>query len=201
MVHKRTPLFLCISTLQLFLILAVSSTSPATSIGSSNEGNKLPLHGITPDKFVLAAPLMVAAVCRDGIVIAAAHTSLDDEPLLYHCFSEGQQQKIDHLFQDLPTNYGGPFRIQPIDAYGTTLVCTGWRADCENLVSRCRGLATIEINRFGKPSSDHMYGRYLAIELSFYMAQCAVSERVREKDSCQCARLCFAQFAHFLHLL
>ena len=187
MVRRRNPLVICIWTLSFFFVLAGSSTSPTTSSGIGSEGTKLPLHGITPDTFVQAAPLMVAAVCRDGVVILAAHTSADDEPLLYHCYSSEEQEEdiasskneSSSLFQDLPRKYGGPFRIQPVDAFGTALVCTGWRADCEHLISRCRTLATTEVNRFGKPSSNHMYGRYLATELSFHMAQYAVSERVR----------------------
>jgi hypothetical protein len=176
----------------LFLMVSSSSLSFVSvrgGVSNDVEGQgTLPLHGLKPDTFVLAAPLIVAAVCQDGVVVLAAHTTADDEPLLYHSYPDGDSNSSNETtasspFQDLPSTFGGPFRIQPIDAFGTTLVCTGWRADCERLITRCRALATTEMSQFGAPSQRSIYGRYLATELSFYMAQCALSERVSMHES------------------
>lgn len=131
------------------------------------------LPGIKPDPFVQAAPLIVAAVCKDGIVVLAAHSSDEDEPLLY-----GETTSSDTEFQDLPEGYKGPFRINALDTSGTVLVCAGWRADCEALVARGRGLAQAERRLFGPSASPLATGTILSKDLSLYLAQCACSERV-----------------------
>jgi hypothetical protein len=144
-------------------------------------------------QFVSAAPLIVAAVCRDGVAVVAAHTSTEDEPLLYHSTlddsaveskdSEGDEHSVSigvKDVQDLPLDYGGPFRIHTIDSFGTTLVSAGWRSDCEVLANSCRSIAASQLASYGPPDTgSSLYGHFLATELSLYMSTCAVSERVR----------------------
>jgi hypothetical protein len=162
---------------------ALSSSSSAATDRSK--------HGIRPDPFVEAAPLVLAACCRDGAVILAAHTVGVDEPLVYWkpetvtasitattsatTTTEDQpQQQVTNLPNP---GYKGPLRINSIDRFGTALVCSGWRADCQVLVEKCRSLATAEVMKFGEPSRME-YGNMLASDLSLHLAQCAVSERV-----------------------
>lgn len=175
-----------------------ASTSGSVSASSASSSRGKSSLGMQPSPFVAAAPLIAAAVCRDGVVIVAAHASAQDEPLLYHTYkdntetNENKDETITNgaitttasvLGTDLPRDFKGPFRIQAIDAYGTTLVCAGWRSDCDILTARCRALAASETSRMGQqqqPSScaGNVYGHYLATELSLYMSHCAVSERV-----------------------
>jgi hypothetical protein len=163
----------------------------------------------------------VAAQCRNGVACIAAHTPASpdsdeegNEPLLYHHSlaeavpgSGGDQEENestgnkDGHFLDLPGNFGGPFRIQSVDSFGTSLLSTGWRADCDSLVERCRALAAAELKHFGPPPSAsgraitsrspgfYGYGRFMASELSLYMAQCAVLEG-RRPMSCAGLLVC-----------
>jgi hypothetical protein len=166
---------------------------------------KLPLHGLQPDKFVSLAPLIVAAVCSDGIVMIATHTSYLQEPLLMRlpdnsqdnssflemsinttdtAINSTQQQNTSEaasnvtLPRDVPLDFRGPFRIQSIDSVGSTLLCAGWKTDGDWLTQTCRDLAESEIANFGPPTTGSGYGRYIANEASFWMAQCAVSDQV-----------------------
>jgi hypothetical protein len=173
--YRFLTVCLCWSSL---ILLADGSSASSASSG---------MEGASP--FVSAAPLIVAAVCRDGVAVVAAHTSTEDEPLLYH---STLQDHIDEdsdsngvNVQDLPLDYGGPFRIHSIDSFGTTLVSAGWRSDCEVLANSCRSIAASQLARMGPPpaadtaGSSTLYGHFLATELSLYMSTCAVSERVR----------------------
>lgn len=146
---------------------------------------------LRPDPFVEAAPLIVAVACRNGAVIIAAHTLGTDEPLIYDSWlpedseDKGCDERVESTscaFRNLPADYKGPFRIHSVDRYGSALVSSGWRADCEVLVEKCRSLCQIELNRFGPPSQlDGNYANMIATDLSCYLAQCAVSERVCAK--------------------
>ena len=166
------------------------------------------LSGMKRDTYVQAAPLIVVATCRDGVAIIAAHTMSDQEPLLYYSYEEnvdddddceeGETAKANddndnlegktsvdsgvNLFKNLPEGYGGPFRIQHVDAStGATLLCAGWRADCEALVRRCRAVVANEDRQLGRRSSScnsndrAVFGRFVAIQLSQYLAQRVVS--------------------------
>jgi len=144
---------------------------------------------LRPDPFVEAAPLIVAVACRNGAVILAAHTLGSDEPLIYDSWlpEDSESRESDETvestscaFRNLPADYKGPFRIHSVDRCGSALVSSGWRADCEVLVEKCRSLSQIELNRFGPPSQlDVNYAHMIASDLSCYLAQCAVSERAR----------------------
>jgi hypothetical protein len=179
-----------------------SSSAPTTAAAAASTAAAAALRG-GGSPFVAAAPLVVAAVCRDGVVIIAAHTAVEDEPLLYHTTtysSESNDTETEDTttapwstsdittatpFLDLPMTCKGPFRIEPIDSFGTALVGAGWRADAQVLAARGRATAATEVARMGPPpaafvsSSSSRYGRFLATELSLYMAHCVVSERVR----------------------
>lgn len=197
---SQTTLWLFLSLYCCSLVGASSSSSGANRITGPKSNDLLPLYGTKPDKFVASAPLIVAAVCQNGVVIIATHTSVLTEPLLMEESQDGndtQEQgaapisessdnsndddtsSITKLPKDVPLSFRGPFRIQSIDGFGSTLVCAGWRTDGEHLAEKFRSLATAEANQFGEPSNAHEYGRFLAEEASTWMAKCAVYESVR----------------------
>lgn len=172
-----------------------ASSAGVSGVASRSEDSWLKLHGLKPNHFVMAAPLVVAAVCKDGVAIVATHTASSKEPLLMDetfienavenftaedSFMSNSSESTQNapLPLDLPLSFRGPFRIQTIDGFGTTLACAGWRTDGEMLASKCRSLAASELDRFGEPTNGFEYGRFLAEEASSWMAQCAVSDNV-----------------------
>jgi hypothetical protein len=135
------------------------------------------------DRFVRAAPLIVGVKCSDGVLLLAAHTFDDNEPLLYYYPSGSEDDASDGgnfddrrssssststttsplsavkppahgSFRDLPLHYAGPFRIQVIDPSSClTIASTGWRADCDDLVRTARFFSAHEVSRYGPPTS------------------------------------------------
>jgi hypothetical protein len=175
-------LYLLASVFLVFGRHCSSSTAPSVR---PNDANSFPLAGVAPNPFVSAAPLIVAAVCSDGVVLVAVHTNFANEPLLLDeadmvASDDNKNQTNTTTLQDLPKGYRGPFRIYSVDGFGTGLVCAGWRADGQILAQYCRSLASEEVDVFGVPRPNADYGSYLASEASLWMAQCAVSERVRK---------------------
>ncbi|GKY94151.1 hypothetical protein MPSEU_000381200 [Mayamaea pseudoterrestris] len=155
------------------------------SATSKDSNSKFPKPGIKADSFVQASPLVCAAVCRNGVLVVAAHVNVDEsEPLLYYSSSHdaasarNNSNDTNGSFLDLPPNFQGPFRIHAVDTRGTCLVAAGWRADGERLLQKCRRLADEERATYGDETSP-LYVRFLAMELSLYLAQCQVSERTR----------------------
>jgi hypothetical protein len=191
----------CVLIALLSCINFVQSSS-ANSAGSQSK-DLLPLFGTKPDKFVASAPIIVAAVCKDGIVIVATHISSLTEPLLMDESSDDKDDKqgtndeatgtddeddsllsdtatsLNKLPKDIPLSFKGPFRIQSIDGFGSTLVCAGWRTDGEQLGEKFRSLAMMESSQFGEPFHAHEYGHHLVQEAAAWMAKCAVFENVR----------------------
>lgn len=163
-----------------------ASLSKDVSIASSL------LRGKQQDPFVQLAPLVVAMACRDGVALVAAHPwSEDDDFLLFGETDEDASNSLEGVsrnpnsntansaltglpFLDLPTTYAGPLRIQSVGSQGTALVACGWRADGSGrLLEKARSLCDKELGAFGDE-----FIRFLPIQLSLYMADCAVSERV-----------------------
>ena len=157
----------------------------ASSISSKDD--ILGLKGIAPDPFVAASPLIVAAVCSDGIAMVACHTASTEEQLLRPKERQQEQEETDKegtfakFWNDLPANHGGPFRIHKIDRSGTYLMAAGWRADCDMLLEKIRSIALQEVAVFGAPQWGLPYGRLLAQDASLWMAQVAVSEQVSDR--------------------
>jgi hypothetical protein len=165
------------------LLLWLLTQSCGGTSSSSEDG--FPLAGMTADRFVSAAPLIVAAVCGDGVAVVATHTALGDEPLILddnECnttnASADASTVVANPLQDLPKSYRGPFRIHSIDSFGTCLVCTGWRADGQALAEYFQKLASSSLAVFGEGKKTVDYGHTLSTEASLWMARCAVSERV-----------------------
>ena len=206
-----TPLSALVFMLMLVGPCYGSSASERPSAGASASAGDGGGSGIffAGDPFVAAAPLIVAAVCSDGIAIVATHTAFSNEPLI---LDEGATNatnetatsdassdidgnanatNTDHIPRDLPRSYRGPFRINAVDGFGSCVVSAGWRADGEVIASYCRALASEELSIYGKPSFINCdYGNFIASEASLFMAQCASSESVRTPDD---AELLFSQ--------
>ncbi|GKY93205.1 hypothetical protein MPSEU_000288300 [Mayamaea pseudoterrestris] len=170
------------------ILLATDATlrfAQASSTASKDSNSKFPKPGIKADSFVQASPLVCAAVCGDGVLVVAAHVNVDDsEPLLYYSSNDAADSATDNSndangsFIDLPPNFQGPFRIHSGDTRGTCLASAGWRADGDALLRKCRRVADEERATYGDETSP-LYVRFLATELSLYLAQCEVSERTR----------------------
>jgi len=211
------------SFLVLLLVVACMTrsclaSSLASSSSTANNNNRqvgmsveekmehLGLQGMKPDPFVAASPLIVAAVCSDGIAMIAAHTVAAKEKLLRdHTTTPIQENDKDDEAEKDDTSTGtskessslesliakwrdlqkdhGPHRINIIDRFGTFLLSAGWRADCELLMDKIRSMASKEVAVFGPPKWGLPYGRMLATEASHWMAQCSVSEHVRNSSS------------------
>ena len=167
------------------LLLATTHAAASSSTTTKESASKFPQPGLKADPFVQASPLICAVVCRDGVLVIAAHVNVDEqEPLLYYSHHDRSDNKHadndDASFLDLPSNFQGPFRIHSIDTVGTCLTSAGWRADAEALVQKGRRLADDERSIFGVSPDElsPLYARYMAMKLSLHLAQCAVSERV-----------------------
>jgi len=162
-----------------------------------------------PDRFVSASPLVVGAVCNDGVALLCLHTASESEPLLFELDDDDgeetlkddggmEDEKVDQATKfplDLPSSHRGPFRIEPIDDRGTAIAAAGWRTDCASLANRCRSIASSEAELYGsgegigiggsgrsveeREERNEDWGRVLAERASHWMAQCAYSQGVR----------------------
>ena len=156
-----------------------------TTVSSSSESTASlarPLLGSSPDPFVAASPLIIAAVCSDGVAMVATHTVFADEPLMLcddeeedndtsqQTSEESSSSNSTSYPKDLPKNYRGPLRIYPIDNHGTALLSAGWRTDGQRLAEYCRSMAGSEHLAFGPHTSAEAYGTVVASEVSYYMA-------------------------------
>lgn len=149
--------------LQLSFLLGAWSASPWSrpsvlqTRGGDNDDSRKALVGTKSNPLVAAAPLIVAAVCENGVAVVAIHQNADDDD--------------DNWLE----NFRGPARIHPIDSQGTALLCAGWRTDADWLAAKCRSIAAEEVESLGCPPSSQV----LAKEAALWMAQCAASDRVR----------------------
>lgn len=148
------------------------------------------------DPFVTSAPLIVAAICSDGVALLALHIAFQEEPLLLDTddVDDIEEERItnsseDHnaaislnnttvQIKDMPRSYRGPFRIYSIDGFGTGMVYAGWRSHGQLVADYCRDLAKEELQVYGPPrmtlTSCKEYGHYLAFQTSAWMAYTAV---------------------------
>ena len=187
--------------------LAVSVRGGSTSPDDQN----VQLVGVGPDPFVNAAPLIVGAVCKDGVLLGALHTIFQDEPLLTMATAKSddggddknKNQTTTSLIDDLPKGYRGPYRIQSIDSFGTGLVSTGWRADTHILTDYTRLVASEELEIYGEPSSQkgEHYGQFIATDVCSWMAQCALSESTRKLSVVGLLATCGGSDSGYLWLL
>ena len=184
-----------------FTVVSLASSSATAGSSSNKQPNRLGLPGALPDPFVAASPLIVAAVCSDGVAMVATHTVSSKENLLRDYRSDenrandindddpekergdGKPTTAASGLKDIPRDHGGPYRIQKIDRCGTHLLSAGWRADCDLLTAKVRSIASRETSIFGPPKWGLPFGRHLAQETSLWMAQCAVSDAVSSTTS------------------
>jgi hypothetical protein len=128
---------------------------------------------------------------------------VDNEPLMYYNANEIKEMfqtchdhepnddasagnidtNVGYPFLDLPDSFAGPYRIQSITSNdhrsATFFVSCGWKVDGYiHLRNAARDLIENEQYQFGIGNDEEMNIHLLANQLSLYMAQCAVSERV-----------------------
>jgi Proteasome subunit len=144
-----------------FLMIFVTTAFAQGNRKSKADEGKL--ARLQPDPWVLASPLILSAVCSDGIALIAIHNDPSEES------SKGRTDEIENGIRDT-------LRIFPLDQYGSALLCAGWRTDAAWLASKCRSISRDEVQTFGSPPLPHV----LAQEASLWMAHCAVSDSVRE---------------------
>ena len=166
---------------------SVSRNTVKSSSAAPPDNNKKLLNA--PNRFVSAAPLVIAAVCEDGVALVAFHLTTADNSLL---FEETKQSNTEepHI-RDLSDRHLGALRIMPLDDEGTALVCVGWRTDCNIFASQCRSIAARERDQYGtrilldgesietRRIRSFSFGHFLANEAFKWMAQCHYSENVR----------------------
>ena len=154
----------------LLIGLALAQGSVSSSNGSSN--TKPVLSGSKPDPWVEAAPLILGAVCRNGVALLAIHPTQalqNDENK-----TNEENGRNNHDEDDWTDTYRDTARIHQIDSQGTALLCSGWRTDGEWLAETCRSISRDEVRSFGAPSSP-----ILAEDASLWMAHCTASDTVR----------------------
>jgi hypothetical protein len=169
-----------------FLADFSAAATLASAIGSSLD-EVMQRWGLSeatePNRYVAASPLIVAAVCSDGIAMIAAHTVSKEEKLLrgFYEHVNGQTENSTTLvtrWKDFQYGRAGPSRISWIDRFGTHLMSAGWRADCDLLADKMRSIASKEVALFGRPQWGLPYGRLLAEEATYFLGRCRVLEAV-----------------------
>ena len=116
------------------------------------------------DPLVQASPIVAAAVCRDGVAVLALHPSSGE------------------LLHDISPDWGGPFRIQSIDAT-TVFLAAGWRADAMALTRQIREKAQDERRWTGSTDPS-----VLATHASHILASAARQDDVSVAESGWIAR-------------
>lgn len=169
------------------LMVGFGDSSSSSSPSAASKGT------MGTDPFVSSAPLIVAAVCSDGVALIALHTAFAEEPLLLD-FNEVGRNRTSPTpstdkgnttttnttveIQDVPRSYRGPFRIYEIDSFGTGMVSAGWRPHGQMVADYCRDMASDELLVYGSPRMTLTYcmeyGQYLARKTSQWMAYTAV---------------------------
>lgn len=159
------------------IVLLICLAFAHGSASSSNRGSdtKPVLSGSKPDPWVEAAPLILGAVCRNGVALVAIHPTPASQNEKNTTNEEIGDNGNNHDHDDDWTKtYRDTARIYQIDSQGTALLCSGWRTDGEWLAETCRSISRDEVRSFGAPTSP-----ILAEEASLWMAHCTASDTVR----------------------
>jgi hypothetical protein len=197
-------------------ILTISSSSATASTSTEAvfrrhafTNKTVPKSYFERDPFVEAAPLIIAAVCQNGVALIALHHPtpdplifLDDEDdrhneddgnYFYQNNTETSNTTARHQngFRDLPHWYAGPFRIHNLNHPSEEpiiLMGSGWRADTEQWIDHGKNLVRREAALSYIPTIDRKYQlmfsasflpRYLTKELTDFLALKTVSEGIR----------------------
>ena len=140
---------------------------------------------------------------------------VDSEPLMYYNANEirkllrtnpttnttttiddDDDDDTGYPFLDLPDTFAGPYRIQSVTSdnhrSSTFFVSCGWKVDGYiQLRNAARDIVNSERYTFGMVDDEEISIPLLANQISMYMAQCAISERVPCLD--------YAKFQVLLH--
>jgi len=111
------------------------------------------------------------------------HGSIDDPKNTTVLPSEETPTSVRRTLYDIPQSYRGPFRIYPIDRFGTSMICAGWRTHTQLMIESCRDVAKEELYVYGPPRMEQTYcveyGNYLAQQTSVWLAYTGVMKRHR----------------------
>eukprot|EP00559_Dactyliosolen_fragilissimus_P009439 CAMPEP_0184861090 /NCGR_PEP_ID=MMETSP0580-20130426/5860_1 /TAXON_ID=1118495 /ORGANISM="Dactyliosolen fragilissimus" /LENGTH=409 /DNA_ID=CAMNT_0027358459 /DNA_START=19 /DNA_END=1248 /DNA_ORIENTATION=+ len=208
-------------------ILTILGVNNASSSIKNTYNNKRARIGISypcskADEYVTSSPLSIAVVCSDGVAMVTFHTASSQEPLLYdpetideknadmgshshsHNNSDSNNQSTargwwSSSWKDLPMSTRGPLRIEPVDGFGSALLCNGWRTDGMALADKCRELTNENLEydfSDSPPNFSNMEeendihsnlvefglfqkGRSVAHSLAQFLATCSFSNSVR----------------------
>lgn len=194
---KRLLLILSIVMSRVGAVSSMTSSS-STDSGSSTSllsGRERGLRGVVDDSiepFVITSPLVLGAVCKDGVLLIAApadNGERNESVLLQKSWTCDDHDVDDTEVSKLhvPRCYNGPFRICLLDSYcsnSSAMVCCGWREDSRYLVKRIRSICKKEWLVFGCADTDNSgssleYGSYLSSEVSSILSKLYVSESIR----------------------
>lgn len=147
----------------------------------ANERNNRIVDGVNP--LVQAAPIVAAAVCRDGVVVLALHPFVawgqkeEDESDTNQTNSTSPKRRL----HDVPPEMGGPFRLALLNNKGSMVLLTaGWRADAMAWTERLRDIAKDELRLTGTLSDC-----VLASQASLLLATSESSQKVGHKKKKQ----------------
>jgi hypothetical protein len=201
----RFAVFVVAGTLvRLACLSPVAASKPLWTVLSAppRGGSSPTLPDETPpdvNPLVVAAPVVAAAVCRDGIVLLAGHAAAAASSLLsptdrssseasHRTPPEGpdkQEPTVEtSLLQDLDADFAGPFRIQSLDRQGTTLLTVGWRPDADLLTRAARRMVADEREVLGTLSV--LPPQVLAAQVAGVLAELALVGQVSFESSCCC---------------
>jgi hypothetical protein len=173
----------------------VAASGPLWTVLSAppRGGSTTSLTDETPpdvNPLVVAAPVVAAAVCRDGIVLLAGHAAaagslLSPTDRSSEAITPPEQPTVEtSLLQDLDVDFAGPFRIQSMDRQGTTLLTVGWRPDADLLTRAARRMVADEREVLGTLSV--LPPQVLAAQVAGVLAELALVGQVSFESSCCC---------------
>jgi hypothetical protein len=174
---ENAPLVIAVACRDGVAIVAATEPPPSSS---SNTFPQQQQEKFNPSVDIIDYdPLMYynASEIKEMLQNCHDHDSNDDAS------TDNIDSNAGYPFLDLPDSFAGPYRIQSITSNdhrsATFFVSCGWKVDGYiHLRNAARDLIENEQYQFGILNDEEMNIHLLANQLSLYMAQCAVSERV-----------------------
>lgn len=173
-----------IALTQILIHFSVSGTKISSPLTTHSNPIKEDYPNNSPDSFVAESSISIAAICSDGVIMVTLHDTKSE--LLLHprkIFSHRKQ-----MFQDLPESSRVSLRIEAIDSYGSAMVTSGWKTDCNMLAATVREFASMHNEKFNFQEScaknqsgisAQTYGKLIAHLSAHWLATCSFSQKAR----------------------